>query len=85
MAMENQVNLQCNKIIHLENSMVMYDDHNLDILEKLITTVHGMHNSTTWNEKLSVSKLDSWYNWHLPKDEIDHYAINYLLFLRTLR
>ena len=48
MAMENKVNLQCNKIIHLENSMVMYGIYNSDTLEKLIDTVHKMHNTTTY-------------------------------------
>ena len=48
--MENKIGLQCNRIIHLENSMVMYGICNSDTLEKLITTVHKMHNTTTWNE-----------------------------------
>ena len=34
MAMDNQVNLQCNKIFHLEDSMVMYNIYNSDSLEK---------------------------------------------------
>ena len=42
--MENKVNLQCNKIIHLEYSMVMYSIYNAEILDKLITTVQQMHN-----------------------------------------
>ena len=47
MAMENEINLQHNKTIHLENSVVMYGIHNLESLEKLIDTVHKIHNSTT--------------------------------------
>ena len=46
-AMEKKVNLKCNKIIHLENLMVMYDIYNPDSLEKLFTTVHKIHNTTT--------------------------------------
>ena len=42
--MENQVNLERNKIFHLEDSMVMYGIYNLYTLEKLINTVHKMHN-----------------------------------------
>ena len=64
--------------------MVIYGIYNSDTLEKLIDTVHKMHNSMTWNEKLFASKLDSWYNWCLSKDGIGHYAINSLLYLRTL-
>ena len=42
--MENKMNLQCNKIIHLEDSMVMYSIYNSKTLEKLIDTIHKMHN-----------------------------------------
>ena len=31
--------------------MVKYGIYNSDTLEKLINTVHKMHNNTTWNEK----------------------------------
>ena len=48
--MENKVDIQCNKIFHLEDSMVMYDVYNSDTLEDLINTVHKLHNKTTWNE-----------------------------------
>ena len=39
MAMGNQINLQRNKIFHLEDSVVMYGIYNSDLLEKLIDTV----------------------------------------------
>ena len=52
MAMNNKINLQSNKIIYLENSMVICSYYNLDNLEKSINTIHKMHNSTAWNEKL---------------------------------
>ena len=42
-AMENKVNSQCNKLIHLEDSVVMYDIYNAETLEKLITSVHQIH------------------------------------------
>ena len=45
-AMENKVSLQCNKILHLENLMVMYRIYN----SELIDTVEKMHNTPTWNE-----------------------------------
>ena len=48
--MENKVNLQCNKIIYLEDLMVIYGIYNLETLEKLMTTVYKMHNTTTPNE-----------------------------------
>ena len=59
--------------------------YNSEMLEKLITTVHQMHNSTTANEKIFVSKLSSWYTSYLTKDGVFHYAINSLLYLGTIR
>ena len=37
----------------------MYGIYNSDTLEKLINTVHKMHNTTTWKEKLFVGKLNN--------------------------
>ena len=84
-AMENKVNLQHNKLIHLEDSMVMYGIYNAETLEKLITTVHKMHSITTLNERLFTGKLGSSFTWYLTKEEVNHYAINTLLYLRMLR
>ena len=44
-----------------------------------------MHNITTLNERLFAGKLGSSFTWHLTKDGVQHYAINSLLYLRTLR
>ena len=56
----------------------MYGIYNSDTLEKLIDTMHKMHNKTTWNEKLFAGRLDLWYHWYLSKDGVGHYAINSL-------
>ena len=50
--MKDKVDIEQNKIFHLEDSMVMYGIYNSDTLEDLIKTVHKLHNTTTWNEKL---------------------------------
>ena len=54
-------------------------------LEKLIDTVHKMHNQSTWNEKLFAGNIPLWYQWYLSKNEVGHYAKNSLLFLTTGR
>ena len=41
-----------NKLRQLENSMLMYSVYNAETLEKLITTVHNIHNTTTSHERL---------------------------------
>ena len=82
-AMDNKVDVQCNKIFHLEDSMVMYGIYNPDTLEALIDTVHRLQNQSTWNEKLFAGQIKDWYHWYLSAKGGSHYAINSLLFLIT--
>ena len=63
--MENKVDIQCNKIFHLEDSMIMYGIYNSDTLEDLIDTVHKLHNKSTWNERLFAGEIKDWYHWYL--------------------
>ena len=84
-AMENKVDLQRNKIFHLEDSMVLYGTYNSDTLEALIDTMHSLHDQSTCNEKLFVGEIDIWYRWYLSAKGVNHYAINSLLFLTTAR
>ena len=58
--MNKKMNLQCNQIHHLEDSMIMYGIYNSDTLKDLIDTVHRMQNFTTWNEKTFAGKLHDW-------------------------
>ena len=83
--MENKVDIQCNKIFHLEDSMVMYSVYNSDTLEVLIKTVYRLHKATTGNERLFAGQIKDWHNWYLTTKGINHYAINSLLFLTTGR
>ena len=45
--MEKKTDLQCKKIHHLEDTMIMYGIYKSDTLTKLIETVHKMHNTTS--------------------------------------
>ena len=83
--MENKVDIQCNKIFHLEPSMVMYGIYNSNTLEVLIDTVHRLHNQSTWNERLFAAQIKDWYHWYLSAKGVSHYAMNSLLFLTTAR
>ena len=80
-AMETKANIQCNKLMYLEDSMVMYKVYNAETLEKLITTVHQMHNSTTPNERLFTGDLNTTFVWYVNKQGVQHYDINSLLYL----
>ena len=45
-------NIQHNKLMQLENSMLMYSICNAETLEKLNTAVHNIHNTTSSHERL---------------------------------
>ena len=57
--MDSQTTFQHNKLMHLEDSMVMYGIHNAETLEKLINTVHHIHNVTSPYEKLFMGQQDT--------------------------
>ena len=46
-AMDNKSTIQCNKLMQLEKSMLMYGVYNTETLEKLINTVCNIHNTTS--------------------------------------
>ena len=81
--MDRKTNLQCNRIHHLEDTMIMYGVYNSDILADLIDTVHRMQNFTTWNENTFAGKLHDWMELYSHNEGVHHYAINSVLFLMT--
>ena len=50
--MDSKTTIQCNSLIQLENSILMYGVYNAETLEKLINTVHQIHNTTSSHERL---------------------------------
>ena len=86
-AMDSKANIQCNKLMQLENSMLMYCVYNVETLEKLITTVHNIHNTTSSHERLftgqhSPSIFRTLYAHSLG---LHHYSVNSLLYLELYR
>ena len=86
-AMDSKANIQCNKLMQMENSMLMYGVCNAETLEKLITTVHNIHNTTSSQERFftgqhSPSVFRTLYAHSLG---LHHYSINSLLYIRTIR
>ena len=82
---DKQATIQHNKPMHSEDSMVMYGVYNAETLENLIHTVHHMHNSTMEIEKLFAGQLNSAYMWYSNAPGTQHYAIDSILYLRTIR
>ena len=52
LAMDNEINAQHNKLLKLDNTMLMYGIYNAETLEKLINTIHNIHNVTSSHERL---------------------------------
>ena len=86
--METKTDIQHNTHIHLEDTIVMYGVYNAETFEKLINTVHHMHNNKTLHEKLFAGQLTTAYRWYINSrgtQGVQHYAINSLLYLRTIK
>ena len=79
--MDTKANIQCNKPMKLENFMLMYAVYNAKTLQKLINTVHDIHNTTSSQERLFVVKhspsiLQTLY---AHSAGLQHYTTNSLL------
>ena len=57
--MDSKTTIQCNKLIQLENSMLMYGVYNTETLEMLINTVDLIHNTTSSHERLLAGQQSS--------------------------
>ena len=71
----------------LDDTMLMYRLYNTEMLEKLIKTVHEIHNATSSHEKLFAGEHDHSLFRILYTDAlgIQQYATNSLLFLRIIQ
>ena len=85
--MDSKTAIQHNKLMQLENSMLMYGIYNAEILEKLINTGYNIHNTTSLHERLFAGQqssltLRSLYAISLG---LHHYSINSLFYLRMVQ
>ena len=85
--MNNKASIQCNKLIKLDDTMLMYGIYNAETLEKLIKTVHETHNTTSSHEKLfagehnhSIIRISYTHSLGLQ-----HYFTNLLLYLSIIQ
>ena len=85
--MNNEADIQHNKLLKLDNTMLMYGIYNADTLEKLINTVQEIHNVTSSHEKLFAGEHNPAIFRLLYTDAlcIQQYAFNSLLFLRVVQ
>ena len=85
-AMNNKTNIQCNKLMKLDDTVLMYGIYNVETLEKLINTVCKNHNTTSSHEKLFAGEQNHsifriLYTHSLG---LQHYSTNSLLYLRII-
>ena len=80
--MDSETTIQCNKLMQLENSLLMYGVYNAEMLENLINTVHNIHNMTSLHERLFAGQQSSLTLRLLYANSLGlhHYSINSLLF-----
>ena len=85
--MSNQASIQCNKLMKLDDTMLMYGIYNAKTLEKLINTVQEIHNVTSSHEKLFAGEHNPTIFRLLYMDAlgIQQYAFNTLLFPRVIQ
>ena len=86
-AMNNEADFQCNKLLKLDNTMLRYGIYNADTLEKVINTVQEIHNLTSSQEKLFAGEHNPaiFRLLYMHALGIQQYAFNSLLFLRVVQ
>ena len=86
-AMDSKADIQHNKLMHLENSVLMYSVYTAETLEKLIKTIHNIHNTTTSHERLLAGQdsLLVFRTLYAHSLGLHHYSINSLLYLGTIQ
>ena len=86
-AMNSEAKFQHNKLLKLDNTMLMYGIYNTETLEKLINTVKELHNVTSWHEKLFVGEHNPalFRILYMNALGVQQYAFNSLLFLKIVQ
>ena len=74
-----RVNIEQNRVFHLEDSMIMYGVYNVDTLEKLIQA------KSVWLERLYAGHVNKWFEMYSSSPGANYYAIHSLLYLKTIQ
>ena len=85
--MGSKTTIKHNKLIQLENSMLMYGTSNVETLAKVTTTVHCIHNTSSSHDKLFAWQQISLTLKSLYENALgsQYCSINSLLYLRTVQ
>ena len=85
--MGDKVSIQCNKLMKLDRSMLMYDIYNAETPEELIKTVCRIYNTTSSHERWFAGEHSPSTFWTLYTHYLglQHYSTNSLLYLRIIQ
>ena len=86
--MSSKVDIQRNKLMHLEDPLVMYEVYNAETLEKLMKTVHTLHSRKSMYEILFAGQITKAYKYYSQMHgncDMQHYAITSMFYLRTIK
>ena len=87
-AMSITTEAQRNKLMHLENSLIMYGVYNAETLEKLVETAQVLHSCQSLVEQLFAGQQVAAYKIYLKMQNacgVQHYVTNTLLYLCTIK
>ena len=79
---------QRNKLMHLENSLIMYGVYNMETLENLVKTAHDLHSCQLLVEDLIAGQKVAAYEIYSNLQNahgVQHYMMNVLLYLCTIK
>ena len=82
--MSIMMNAQRNKLMHLENLLIMYGVYNAETLSKLVKTVQVLHSQQTLVEQLFAGQQVVAYQIYSKMQDacgVQHYVTNSLLYL----
>ena len=86
--MTSKVDTQRNRLIHLENTLVMYRIYYAETLDKLLKTVHALNSRKSMYEKLLAQQITQTYKYYSQMygdHGIQHSVINSMLYLRMIK
>ena len=85
--MDNEINANHNKLLKLDNTMLMYGIYNVETLEKLINTIHNIHKVTSSHEKMFAGEYNPgiFRILYTTSLGVQQYAFNSLLYFRVIQ
>ena len=87
-AMSVLTNTQRNKLMHLENTLIMYRIYNAETLEKLLKMVHTLHSRQSLYESLFAGQTSAAYEAYSQMNGacgFQHCVVNSMLYLQMIK